>query len=314
MYYIIFIFIIFITSCGTPQEIPQNATTSDTKKISHIMGETFVPIAPKKVVALTGEATEALLALGIVPQAAVSSYTADRSWYPHIASYMSNVQIIGEERQINLEQLAVLQPDVIIGIKARQENIYPILSKIAPTVYKENFYGEWKKNFFTVAEVVNQLEKATNIMKDWESKRDILQQKLKQAGYLDKTTALYRFTPKGARYYGNLGFASSIVKELGFKRPQNHDTEQFSYEISQELIPNMNAEQAFYFVFSTDNSSSAYQNTTNYITNTLFTSLDHKGINIYEVDNNTWNKSYGILAAYEILNEIEKIFFTEKRL
>ncbi|MGL5955492.1 MAG: ABC transporter substrate-binding protein [Brevinema sp.] len=307
MKYILFSLLLF-TSCVPKQNIEN---IQHGIKITHAMGETTIPLESQRIIALTGESTEALLALGLKPIAAVSSYTADLSWYPHIADYMSDVEIIGDERQVNLEKIARLQPDLIIGIKARQENIYPMLSKIAPTIFVENFFGEWKENFFKVAESVHQTEQAQEIMQSWEKERDTLSEKLNQKGILNKTTALYRFTPRAARYYGNAGFSASIIKELGFKRPSNHDQDIFNVEISKELIPDMNAEQAFYFVFSDENPKAAYENTTNYITNILFQNLDHRATNIYEVDNNTWNKSYGMLAAFKILEEISNIFLID---
>ncbi|MGL5254793.1 MAG: ABC transporter substrate-binding protein [Brevinema sp.] len=299
--------IAFFASCGANN----SQQTSSGKEIIHAMGSSIVPNNPKRIIVLTGESTEALLALGVKPIAAVSSYTPDLSWYPHISNQMSGVEIIGDERQVNLEKIARLQPDLIIGIKARQENIYPTLSKIAPTVFVEKFFGEWKENFFLVAQSIGQEEKATTVMADWEAKKAILNEKLAQKGVLDKTTALYRFTTKGARYYGNPGFSASIVKELGFKRPPSHDQDVFNFEVSKELIPNMEAEQAFYFVFSEENPRAAYDNATNFITNVIFKSLSHKGTAIYEVNNDTWNKSYGMLAAYEILDEISNIFLRD---
>ncbi|MGL4676110.1 MAG: ABC transporter substrate-binding protein [Brevinema sp.] len=297
--------LLLLTYCGQKQN---SENMQDGIEIVHAMGKTTVPVDAQKIIVLTGEATEALLALGIKPMAAVSSYTPDLSWYPHIEEYMSGVEIIGDERQVNLERIASLQPDLIIGIKARQENIYPILSKIAPTIFVENFFGEWKENFFKVAESVDRMDKAQDIMQSWENELLILKEKLDKKGVLKQTTALYRFTPTAARYYGNVGFSASIVKELGFKRPPNHDQDIFNFEVSKELIPDMNAEQAFYFVYSDENPKAAYETATNYITNMLFQNLDHKATNIYEVNNNTWNKSYGMLAAFEILEEISSIF------
>ncbi|MGL4394597.1 MAG: ABC transporter substrate-binding protein [Brevinema sp.] len=295
---------LLLSACGTDKT---QVSSADTRMVTHAMGKTAVPKSPQRIVALTGEATEALLSLGIKPVGAVSSYTPDLSWYPHIADQMEGVEIVGDERQVNLEKVAALQPDLIVGIKARQENVYPMLSKIAPTVYVENFYGDWKGNFLLVADAANRKSDGEKILSDWTSNMLTLREKLKKSGKLDKTTALYRFTGKTARYYGNLGFASSIVKELGFKRPENHDKDEFNFEVTQELIPDMNAEQAFYFVFADQNTRAAYDYATNFITSPLFKNLDHKGTEIYEVDNNVWNKSYGILAAQLVLDEIETL-------
>ncbi len=84
------------------------------------MGETEVPANPKRVVILTNEGTEALLSLGIKPVGAVKSFTGN-PWYDHIKADMEGVTVLGEEGQPNIELIASLKPDLIIGNKMRQE-------------------------------------------------------------------------------------------------------------------------------------------------------------------------------------------------
>lgn len=53
-------------------------------EITHGMGTTEVPDNPQRVVILTNEGTEALVAVGIKPVGAVKSWLGD-PWYAHIA-------------------------------------------------------------------------------------------------------------------------------------------------------------------------------------------------------------------------------------
>ena len=57
------------------------------REITHAMGTTEVPDAPQKIVVLTNEGTEALLAVGITPVGAVRSWLGN-PWYSHIAPLM----------------------------------------------------------------------------------------------------------------------------------------------------------------------------------------------------------------------------------
>ncbi len=93
---------LLLSACGSQQpsasgsnnQQQQNGAAQSeegTRKIKHVMGETDVPAHPKKVVILTNEGTEALLALGVKPIAAVDSYYGD-PWYEHIASQMEGVK------------------------------------------------------------------------------------------------------------------------------------------------------------------------------------------------------------------------------
>ena len=67
------------------------------------------------------------------PVGAVRSWTGD-PWYPHIKDQMEGVTVVGEESQPNIELIAGLRPDLIIGNKMRQEKVYEQLKAIAPTV------------------------------------------------------------------------------------------------------------------------------------------------------------------------------------
>ena len=88
--------------------------------VEHAMGKTEVPANPKRVVILTNEGTEALLELGVKPVGAVKSWTGD-PWYPHIKDKMKDVKVVGDEGQVNVETIASLKPDLIIGNKMRHE-------------------------------------------------------------------------------------------------------------------------------------------------------------------------------------------------
>src|SRR3546814_20609936 len=77
--------------------------------VEHAMGMTEVPDAPERVVILTNEGTEALLALGVTPVGAVRSWLGD-PWYDHIAADMDAVVVVGTEHAPNLEVIAALRP------------------------------------------------------------------------------------------------------------------------------------------------------------------------------------------------------------
>ncbi|MGQ0516451.1 ABC transporter substrate-binding protein, partial [Bacillus sp. D-CC] len=81
-------------------------------------------------------------------------------WYPHLAKELKNTKVVGTERDINLEAVMKLQPDLIIGNKMRHEKIYEQLKEIAPTVYAETLRGDWKENFTLYTKAVNKVKEA----------------------------------------------------------------------------------------------------------------------------------------------------------
>ena len=61
------------------------------------------------------------------------------------ADKMKDVEVVGTESELNMEAIAKLQPDLIIGNKMRQEDQYNQLKDIAPTVMAETFAVTGKK-------------------------------------------------------------------------------------------------------------------------------------------------------------------------
>ena len=126
-----------------------NKTEDTSYTIEHAMGSTTLDKTPQKIVVLSNEGTEALLALGVKPVGAVQSWLGD-PWYDHITDDMQGVEVVGTESEVNLEKIASLKPDLIIGTKIRQEAVYDQLSAIAPTVFSETLRGDWKENFHII--------------------------------------------------------------------------------------------------------------------------------------------------------------------
>lgn len=117
------------------------------------MGQTEVPADPHRVVVLTNEGTEALLALGVTPVGAANSRLGD-PWYPHIADAVAGTEPVGMESAVNLEPLAALKTDLIPGNMQRHEETFGQLSAIAPTVLSGRLRGDWRGNVALHAEAL----------------------------------------------------------------------------------------------------------------------------------------------------------------
>src|SRR4051812_24072969 len=154
---------------------PKTEDTSYT--VEHAMGSTTLEKAPQKVVILTNEGTEALLALGVTPVGAVQSWTGN-PWYDHIADEMKDTKVVGLESEVNVEAIAALQPDLIIGNKMRQEAIYEQLSAIAPTIFAEDLRGNWKNNFELYAKALNKVAEGKEIIEAYDTRIADLKEQL----------------------------------------------------------------------------------------------------------------------------------------
>lgn len=274
--------------------------------VEHAMGTTEISGTPKKVVILTNEGTEALLALGVKPVGAVKSWVGD-PWYDHIKDQMDGVKELGTESEPNIEAIAALQPDLIIGNKMRHEKIYEQLSAIAPTVYSETLRGDWQENFKFYAKALNLEEKGQEVMEQYHARIQELKEKL--GDKLNMKVSIVRFMTGDVRIYHKDSFSGVILDQLGFARPESQDVNDFAEKgVTKERIPAMDGDILFYFTYETgDNKATELEK--EWLNDPLFKKLSvvQKG-NVHKVSDTIWNTAGGVLAANLMLDDIEKIF------
>ena len=116
------------------------------RTITHAMGRTTIEKKPTRVVVLDTGELDNVVALGVKPVGVafpdgspdMPSYIGDKAGKPANA---------GTTNTLNLEAIAALKPDLILGSKLRAEKQYPLLAKIAPTVFSERPGYPWKSDF-----------------------------------------------------------------------------------------------------------------------------------------------------------------------
>jgi len=308
--------LLIVTGCGGQQAAPSGEQPAQPAEqqpaengagqsytVKHAMGETTINGTPQKVVVLTNEGTEAVLALGIKPVGAVQSWTGD-PWYDHLKADLEGVQVLGKEDQPSLEAIAALKPDIILGNKMRHEKIYEQLSQIAPTVFSETLRGEWKNNFKLYAEALNRKAEGEKALADWDSR--IAEFKQKAGDKLSTKVSVVRFMPGRVRIYYKDTFSGIIMEELGIARPDSQNKDEFAAEVTKERIPEMDGDIMFYFVYETGNNEATAleQEWTN---DPLWKNLNVvKANKAFKVDDAIWNTAGGIKAANLLIDELEK--------
>ncbi|MCY9695850.1 ABC transporter substrate-binding protein [Paenibacillus alginolyticus] len=318
MLVLITIITLILAACGQQTDTSKlnAAATTNTKKesqpvqseeytVKHAMGETKIKGTPHKVVVLTNEGTEAVLSMGIKPVGAVKSFTLG-DWYDHIKTDMEGVKVVGDENQPNLEMIASLKPDLIIGNKVRQEKVYEQLSAIAPTVFSERLSGDWQINFKLYAEALNKKAEGDKIIGDFEKR--ITDFKAKAGDKLKTKVSIVRFMPGKVRIYMKDTFSGVILNKLGFQRPASQNQDKFADDLTKERIPDMNGDILFYFTWDNEKgeANKIEQEWTN---DPLWKNLDVvKQGKVYKVSDAVWNTAGGIKAANLLLDDLEKYF------
>ncbi len=300
------VLILFLAACGNKEKNEDTAAEpdTDTYTVEHAMGSTEIKGTPERVVILTNEGTEALLALGVTPVGAVQSWTGD-PWYDHIATKMEGVEVVGMEDPVNVEAIAKLQPDLIIGNKMRQEAIYEQLTAIAPTVFSETLRGDWQENFELYAKALNKEEKGEQVLAEYNDHIEELKGTF--GDKLSQEVSMVRFMAGDTRIYHKDTFSGVILEQLGFARPAEQDKDDFAEtNATKERIPAMDGDVIFYFTYDTGDGE-AVKAEKEWINDPLFQNLEAaKAGSVYKVDDAIWNTAGGVLAAHQMLDDIEK--------
>ncbi|KQU20434.1 iron siderophore-binding protein [Bacillus sp. Leaf13] len=309
--------LVCLAACGNNEATTKNTKSSEKEEqsytVKHAMGETTISENPKRVVVLTNEGTEALLAMGIKPVGAVKSWLGD-PWYDHIKDDMDDVEIVGTELEVNLEKIAALKPDLIIGNKVRQEAIYDKLSAIAPTVFSETLTGNWKENFSLYAKAINNEDKGNEVLQQFDE--HIADVKEKLGDKVNQEVSVVRFLAGTSYIYYTDSFSGVIFDQLGLKRAEqqkelfsaDNKLGNFSLEVGKEVIPKMDGDILFYFTYAPDGDKEAIKTAKEWTSEALWNNLNavKKG-NAYEVSDAVWNTAGGVIAANKMLDELEEI-------
>ena len=275
------------------------------REITHAMGVTDVPDHPQRIVVLTNEGTEALLAIGVTPVGAVRSWLGD-PWYDHIADQMQDVTVLGEESAVNLEMLVALEPDVILANKQRHEKIYEQLSAIAPTVVSERLRGDWKINMALYTDAIGKADEGKAALAAFDARVAALHEAL--GASLNDKISIARFMPGQTRIYFKDSFSGLILSEIGFARPATQDKDEFAEEITKERIPEFEGDRLVYFTYETGTGEGDTQ-LADWLADPLWQNLEVvKAGKVYPVSDAIWNTAGGIIAGNLLLDDIETIY------
>lgn len=306
-----------LAACGSSGSSGGEAPTKSAS-VEHAMGSTEVPCTPKKVVTLGQGQTDSVLALGVTPVGVVEPWTDD--WYEYLPDEVEEAEVVGTELEPDLEKIASLQPDLILGSKLRHEALYDKLSKIAPTVFSETIGVAWKENVGLWSEALCMPEEGERIVADYEERADALGKDLAEAGKADTEVSIIRFMPDQVRIYLT-GFPGSVIREVGLKRPEPQRVEDWStseqlIEISEERIPDMDGDVIFQMVSSEQYAQQGNQTVDEQIERWTSTDLWKnlsavKQDDVFVVDESHWNLGGGIGAANAMLGDLEDNLLTD---
>ncbi|MBD2760534.1 iron-siderophore ABC transporter substrate-binding protein [Yimella sp. cx-573] len=275
------------------------------RTVKHANGTTEIKAKPKRVVVLdTGELDD-VVSLGITPVGIPATKGAN-SIPSYLAGKVSGAKTVGTIQEPNLEAIAALKPDLILGSKLCADKLYPQLSQIAPTVFSIRPGFPWKENFTLVGEALGMETHTVSTLNAYQSKAD----NLKKATTGDPKISLVRFMPGKIRLYANKSLIGVILKDAGLARPANQNVDDLAVEISAEKISEAGGGD---FLFYTSYGKPAATGKTSVISGTQWKNLPAvRNGKAIRVNDDVWFLGLGPTGAGLVLDDLAK-YLTPKK-
>jgi iron complex transport system substrate-binding protein len=285
-----------------PTTVAETTTTvPQAHVVAHAMGETDVPGAPARVVVLDSSFLDAAIALGQPPIAATEG-VAGSGLPAYLGDAAGDVELVGLTTEPNLEQIAALQPDLILGAKVRHEALYDQLSQIAPTVFSESSGTDWKSQVTLTGDALNRSAEAAALLAEFEERAASVGEGIGAAG---KTAVIVRFIPGQNRLYGPTTFSGSVLSEVGFDLgDKGYDPGVGMALVSSEQIEMLDSDVIF--ATNPDGESGGAIVTERGTVESLWSTLPAvQAGNQFDILDSTWMTGIGVLGANEILDDLQ---------
>ena len=270
--------VLVLVGCADGQESNGDSAAEEKKDASSI-----------RVVALDWRYEEILYALGVKP---VGIVEIGKSAAPKtLEGKLDGITSVGQAKQPNLEVIQSLEPDLILASPTRQASIMDQLKEIAPTeAYGDTSYTEVLDAMDDIATKIGAEDKAAEVRARIEDK--VVKAKEKVAP--GTRAALVGWSKNTLYTWVKDSFAGSLLTAAGYE--YGYDGEKSAIEsktdvaeLTGDKLPGMKLDVMYLYNDIEGFRSSPYADVVS---------------NIVDVDQDTWSRSRGPLAAEAMLDQI----------
>jgi iron complex transport system substrate-binding protein len=215
-------------SGGVTTEPDSAANAEFPVTIDHAFGETTIEAEPQRVISIGYGEHDGLLAIGVVP-------IAVRDWYGDqpFATWPWAQDELGDatpevlaSTELNFEQIAALDPDLIIGISSGMTDAdYETLSAIAPTVARPadtaDYGTPWDVALEVSGRATGRSEEAAQVIAD--TQQLFVDAATDHPEFASATATVTFFFEGQPGTYASSDIRSQALTELGFVIPEEID-------------------------------------------------------------------------------------------
>lgn len=291
---------LLLSGCGTGATLAESDSgdAAATRTVEHARGATAVPENPQRVVALEPLELDTAVAVGIVPVgAAIASNISGAPAYLNV----DGVEAVGSVPEPELEAIAALEPDLILGTESRHSALYTQLSAIAPTVFIATQADPWRDNALLIGEALGRENDVAELLSSVDTRCDALSA---EYGVDGETAQLIRPRDETTlSLYGPVSFAGSLLECAGFTLPEQDWADGLQADLSPENVLSGRADHVFITAVDTAETSAVPE---------VIARNGAAFPSVTLVDTSYWVSGVGPQGAHAVLDDIET-FLAENR-
>ncbi|GAA2087350.1 iron-siderophore ABC transporter substrate-binding protein [Streptomyces albiaxialis] len=267
------------------------------RTVTHAMGKTELKKQPKRVVVLDVGEFDNAVSLGFKP-VGLAPTEGDNGIPSYLKKKAGHPKNVGTINNLNLEAIAALKPDLILGSQLRAADKYKQLSAIAPTVFSIRPGFTWKENYLLNAAALDRTKQAKASLGAYEEKAAKLGEDL---GKKKPTVSMVRYMPDTIRLYAKASFIGTILQDVGVPRPKNQQVNDLATEISPERMDEADADWIFTGAYGDPKETDRAKAQDSPLWKKLGAVEDGQA---KDVDDETWYLGLGVTAANVVLDDL----------
>lgn len=267
------------------------------RTVTHAMGETTLKARPERVIVLDVGEFDNVVSLGVEP-VGYAPTEGDEGIPEYLKDGAGSPSSVGTINGLNLEAIAALEPDLILGSQLRAADKYDELSKIAPTVFAIRPGFTWKENFRLNAAALDRSAAAEKALGAYDTKVKALSADI---GADKPTVSMVRYMPGKIRLYAKASFVGTILDDAGLPRPANQQINDLAVEVSPEKIDEADADWIFTGVYGDPKATKRDTARSNPLWKNLKAVESGQA---EDVPDETWYLGLGVTAAELVLDDL----------
>ena len=306
--------VLALSACGTGGDDSAPGEDAETRTVQGANGNVEIPASPERIAVLWRPTLAAVTQLGHdVVGTLGSPGEADQGLAPFLPEDMDGADLTlvtssPAEGDVNIEELANTEPDLILGVSTAvgaQTEILDSLEAIAPTVLLEwEGTGSWRGHLEEVAEILDARTESEDVVAAYDTALEQARTDLAEAGVDPAQTelSLVRLQSESEiRLETPESFPGQIVDDLGFARPDTQleadgDTDFIAH--SYENLDQADGDAVFVLA------GSGYPDAPDTFSDGLWSNLGAVGDErLYRVDHDFWG-SANYRGAHRIIEDV----------